>query len=189
MKKTDITVIEVLSDSEVSELRECESIIEETKGSFIQCGQALAKIRDGKTYRATHKTFEAYCRERWGWGSDYSNKLISAALVVSGLDTIVAKNITTESQARALASVPPAQRQEVLETAAAAGPVTAASITRAARPTLVEEPLDPCSPPIPEIPEHHPDDNDSSTMQGLKHYWKKASKKERKDFLAWSQEH
>ncbi|HAM73007.1 MAG TPA: hypothetical protein DCM86_15315, partial [Verrucomicrobiales bacterium] len=43
--------------------------------------------RDGKLYKSTHSTFEAYCKERWGMGKAYANRTIQAAQVVGLLPT------------------------------------------------------------------------------------------------------
>ena len=32
-------------------------------------------------YRSTHTTFEAYCRERWGWGRSHVYRTMDAARV------------------------------------------------------------------------------------------------------------
>ena len=60
---------------------------------------------DAKLYRASHGTFEEYCRERWGFARNYANKMIAASSVVSHLGTNVPKP-ATESQARPLAKLP-----------------------------------------------------------------------------------
>ncbi len=59
------------------------------------------EIRDKRLYRQTHSTFEAYCRERWGWSRQRAYQQIEAASYVSSLSTGVDKP-ETERQARAL---------------------------------------------------------------------------------------
>jgi hypothetical protein len=51
-------------------------------------------------------TFEAYCRERWGWGRNYVNKQIAAAEVAANLGTNVPKP-QTEAVARELVGLDP----------------------------------------------------------------------------------
>jgi hypothetical protein len=75
-----------------SELKRCEAIIERNLKTFIDVGNALLEIRDNRLYRDTHKTFEAYCHERWGWKRDYVNKQIRAAEVARNLGTMVPKS-------------------------------------------------------------------------------------------------
>jgi hypothetical protein len=62
-------------------------------------------VSDLRLYRTTHKTFEAYCQERWGWTKSYTNNLIQAADVNEDLTTMVVKP-TSERQSRPLAKLP-----------------------------------------------------------------------------------
>jgi hypothetical protein len=48
------------------ELHVQEKIIEEGLPLLREAGDALIRIRDGRLYRGTHDTFEAYCEERHG---------------------------------------------------------------------------------------------------------------------------
>jgi len=99
-----------------------------------EVGEALSAIREGKLYRATHGTFEDYCREKWNMSRGRVYQLIGASETVS---TIVDKSVvTTESQARELSRVEPARREEVVAKAveATGGKLTAAAIREAAQP-------------------------------------------------------
>jgi hypothetical protein len=97
-----------------TELERCEAIIKRNLNTFIEVGTALLEIRDNRLYRDTHKTFEAYCRERWGWNRDYANKQIRAAEVAGNLDTLVSKSApTTERQLRPLARLEPEAQRHV----------------------------------------------------------------------------
>lgn len=60
-------------------LKHCEGIIEKGAKHFIEVGRALATIRDERLYKATHKSFERYCQERWDFGRSYACRLIQAA--------------------------------------------------------------------------------------------------------------
>lgn len=44
---------------------ESAAIVDEMRGKFVECGNALAEIRDKRLYRGTHDTFEAYCYDVW----------------------------------------------------------------------------------------------------------------------------
>lgn len=48
-------------------------------------GNALLKIRDKQLYRSEYRTFEEYCRERWGFSKSYGKKLVDAAEVIEVL--------------------------------------------------------------------------------------------------------
>ncbi|MGH7969718.1 MAG: hypothetical protein ACREIC_13420, partial [Limisphaerales bacterium] len=47
--------------------------------TVFDMGTALLAIREGRLYRATHPSFEAYCQERWGIGRSYASRVIGAA--------------------------------------------------------------------------------------------------------------
>lgn len=56
--------------------------------------------------RETHDTFEAYCRERWGFSRQRAHQIVEAAKVAEVLSTIVNTRLpTNEAQARELVSV------------------------------------------------------------------------------------
>lgn len=62
-----------------------ESIIDAGLNSFLDTGNALIEIRDGKLYLEHAETFEAYCTERWGLSRARSYELIDAAEITSAL--------------------------------------------------------------------------------------------------------
>lgn len=128
--------ITVLSETEDARLARNETRISQGLASFVEVGEALSDIRDARLYRATHGTFESYCAEKWGMTKTHCNRLISSAEVAQSLAPIGAKSITTESQARELARVEPARREEVIRKAdlATGGKITAAAIKEAAAP-------------------------------------------------------
>ena len=118
-----------LSESEDARLARNETRISQGLASFVEVGEALSDIRDARLYRATHGTFEEYCRTKWSMTDRRARQLMDA----SEIGTIVPQ-ITTESQARELARVEPARREEVIRKADAAtgGKITAAAIKQAA---------------------------------------------------------
>lgn len=89
--------------TETTRLTTLESTIERGLQTFVEVGNALLEIRDGKLYRANCGTFEDYCRERWGMVSRHANRLIEAAQVVENLRPIGLNLPANEAQARALA--------------------------------------------------------------------------------------
>lgn len=90
---------------ERGELRKAEATIDKGQQTFLEVGNALMAIRDGKLYREGHKTFEAYCKERWAFDKAHAYRLIASVQVVNGLSPTGDK-ITTERQARELGKVP-----------------------------------------------------------------------------------
>lgn len=102
-----------LTTLESRALAEAEERIERGLATFVEVGEALLTIRDMRLYRAEYRTFEDYCRERWGFSYQRAHQMISAADVVS---TIVETGLpapSNEGQARELARVPEEQRAEV----------------------------------------------------------------------------
>lgn len=89
--------------------------------TFVEVGNALAAIRDGRLYRDTHGTFEEYCKKRWGLSRQYAYRTIAAAGVAGNLSPTGDKP-TSERQVRPLAQLPPEQQREAWETAVATAP-------------------------------------------------------------------
>ena len=105
-----------LSSEEEGALTRCERVIDAGKETFLQVGAALAEIRDGRLYRAEHKTFEEYCQVRHGWTRRHANHVIAASAVTrelanaADLGTRVPKSIPSSTfQARPLAALPTAE--------------------------------------------------------------------------------
>jgi len=103
---------DILTTQETVRLCELERIIQKGKDTFIEVGTALEEIRDSRIYRATFKTFEEYCKDRWGFSRIQAHRLIESAEVASMLP--IGNRPKTESQARELAKAPPEKREEVM---------------------------------------------------------------------------
>jgi hypothetical protein len=98
-------------------------------------GQALLAIRDEKLYRGRYAAFEEYCLERWGFTNRRARMLMSAAEVLTNLQTgtMVPVLPTTERQARPLTRLEPEEQRAVWREAvdtAPGGEVTAAHVER-----------------------------------------------------------
>lgn len=131
--------------STTEELMQLESVIARGKRTFVEVGEALAKIRDRKLFKPEFDSFEVYCREKWGWAKSYAYNLISAAEVAQDLPETVSTIVETESQARELSKVQPEARVEVVEKAQAKAkeeerPMTARDIREAAKPEPEPQP-------------------------------------------------
>ena len=81
-----------------------EAVISKNLRAFWEVGNALVEIKKSGLYRV-YNSFEEYCRERWGMGRNYANKLIASTVLLENLGTIVPKP-ETEGQTRALSSLP-----------------------------------------------------------------------------------
>jgi hypothetical protein len=123
----------VLDAQEAEELARLESAIERGLSAFLEVGLALLRIRDGRLYRATHDTFEAYCRDRWGMTARHADRTIQAAAIVESFGPMGLKIPANERQVRPLAQLPEPDRpdawREAVETAN--GSPTCADVQRA----------------------------------------------------------
>jgi hypothetical protein len=126
----------MLTTQEQNRLNELEEVIERNLRTFYQVGNALLQIRDDRLYKATHKTFEHYCQEKWAMTANYARRLVASAAVVDNIKSVPNGTIpTTESQVRPLAQLEPEKQREVWRKAvetAPAGKVTAKHVKEAA---------------------------------------------------------
>ena len=111
-----------LDVAERARLQELESIVEHGLQTFYEVGKALDEIREQKLYRETHKTFEAYCQEKWGMARQTANRFIGAARVMEILEPIGSKIPTKESQIRPLAQLPPELQIQIWQEAVESSP-------------------------------------------------------------------
>lgn len=90
-----------LDRTEASRLATLEATIERGLGTFVEVGEALREIRDGRLYREQYGTFEGYCREQWGISRSHAHRTIEAADVAATLP--IGNKPANEAQARELA--------------------------------------------------------------------------------------
>ena len=116
----------VMSLRESQRLEELEKTIARGQKTFVEVGLALAEIRDLRLYKREYGGFAEYCQAKWGWTKQHAYRLIEAAPVAK-----CHQLVTSESVARELAKVEPAQRAGVIQAVVDEGkPVTAAAIKR-----------------------------------------------------------
>lgn len=97
----------VTVDVVMTSLADHESVIERGLTTFIEVGNALLAIRDGRLYRESHSTFEDYCRERWGWERAHAYRLMTGAETAARLSPIGdIPQPTAETQVRPLTRLP-----------------------------------------------------------------------------------
>ena len=84
--KPEIASVEVVDD-ELTEEEQSDRLFLERKveRAFYEAGKALQELRDRRLYRSTHRTFESYCQERFGFSRRHVNYLITAVDVVDNL--------------------------------------------------------------------------------------------------------
>jgi hypothetical protein len=104
---------DALTTTESNQLESLEAVIKSGMQTFVDVGNALLAIRDGRLYRASHGTFKAYCRERWGFARSYASYMIESAKVVENIRVHNCGQTpvpATESQARPLAQLEPEEQ-------------------------------------------------------------------------------
>lgn len=104
-----------LTSTEKGELARHEKTIAEGLRTFKAVGLALVAIRDGRLYRDTHSTFEAYLASRWGISRGRAYQLVDAAKIASEFDPNL-----NEYAAAKLNAVDPNKRKVVYAKAKAA---------------------------------------------------------------------
>ena len=108
----DASVFEPLTLEEENERLRLERQVEK---AFYQAGLALQTLRDQKLYRSTHKTFQEYCQDRFGFTKRSAYYLINAVEIVDNLkkcEPLVHILPTNERQCRSLKSLKPEQQGE-----------------------------------------------------------------------------
>jgi hypothetical protein len=115
-------------DAVTTQLTECEEIIERGLASFLDMGQALLRIRDGRLYRHTHRTFARYCQQRWSLSRSYAYELMEAGQVAEALSGIA--DVPNASIALELAALKddPERMEAVWRSIQEAGKPTAARV-------------------------------------------------------------
>lgn len=92
----------LLSESERARFEENEAAIHNGLLSFVEMGFALIDIRASRLYREHYDTFEAYCRNRWGFTRQRAFQVIGGAEKADYLSTAVDIEPTNEAQVRPL---------------------------------------------------------------------------------------
>jgi hypothetical protein len=97
------SITTLLTGVERSKLADLESVVDRGLKTFVEVGHALMEIRDSRLYRATHRTFRAYCEERFGFSDSRGRQLIAAAKTVTDVTLLGLPAPTSEGGARRLA--------------------------------------------------------------------------------------
>lgn len=104
-----------LTADERAQLRHYEGVIETAHRHFVAAAEALAEIRARRLYLQHHRTFEDYCKQRWGFGRVHGWRFVAAARVLADLrdEPLPQGNALpeTEKQCRALTPLVPSDRR------------------------------------------------------------------------------
>ncbi len=109
-----VTVPEVVEELTEDELEERQRLELKVERAFVEAGKALRALRDKRLYRNTHKTFEEYCRDRFGFNRMAAHFKIAAAIVFENLYTNGIQTLpNSERQMRELATLESDEQCEV----------------------------------------------------------------------------
>ncbi len=139
--------VEVLEELTYDEQRDRHRLELGVEQAFYQAGKALSELRERRLYCSTHKTFEAYCQDRFGFTRRHSDYLIAGAVVVENLQemrTIYSQILPTKlEQIKPLASLKPDEQRQVWDKAVetANGKVPSGRIVKGIVEQLKEKPL------------------------------------------------
>lgn len=80
-------IVEIFPSDELTdgELRLRLELERQVESAFYEAGKALRELRDKRLYRSTHKTFEEYCKDRFGFERRHPYRLIDGADIVDNL--------------------------------------------------------------------------------------------------------
>lgn len=104
----DVAAVEVPELTQ-EELRDRLHLERKVERAFYEAGKALMELRDRRLYRSTHRTFEEYCKDRFGYSRDAAYLKISATEVYENIQKFlptIGRQIpmpTNERQLRPLA--------------------------------------------------------------------------------------
>ncbi len=108
---TTVEVVEELSPEEESDRQRLELKVER---AWDEAARALRELRERRLYRSKYKTFEEYCRDRFGFTRQSANFKIAAADVMENLTTKSCQVFPTkETQVRPLTKLKPDEQAQV----------------------------------------------------------------------------
>lgn len=101
---TELLLNGELSDNEIAERAELEKGVDDAILSIratCRMGDRLLKIlHDKKLYRNTHKTWDAYCKERFGFTKGQANRRISFANLIENLEEVAINQSLTDGSSK-----------------------------------------------------------------------------------------
>jgi hypothetical protein len=96
--------VEVVDDLTPEEERQRLFWERKVERAFYEAGTALKELRDRRLYRSTHKTFEEYCRDRFGYSRRKMDYLISGSEVFENLQTRTIGSQSDRDETRTIGS-------------------------------------------------------------------------------------
>lgn len=139
-----------VTQQDIADMKPIHSRLEQLTPMVFEAGKLLKIVRDRKLYLIYADSLKEYVESVLGWCRQRGYQAIDAYDVKESLPDEVSTIVDTETKARALKPIPPAQRPKVLQQAAKEAErngteVTARSITQAAQQVVkhaAQEPID-----------------------------------------------
>ncbi len=82
---TKTVKLKALSRSERADLERLEEVVTRGKQTFLEVGSALVEIHNRKLYKSTHRAWDRYCKDRWGFARAHAYRLMQAARIVADM--------------------------------------------------------------------------------------------------------
>lgn len=111
----------ILSEHQLERRDQLETVVTNGVNAITETGIALQELRDSELYKSTHKSFPAYCQDKWGFGKSQAYRMIEAAgvmnRIVDNSSPIGDASVPVPNawQVRELAKVPAEEQAEVWE--------------------------------------------------------------------------
>ena len=103
-----------LTIQEAETLKELEHVIKDGLYTYFEVGSALMKIRDLELYRATHSTFESYCRDTFQISRAQAYRLIDSYNVQSTIEEAQATDFIEQAASFQLETKNKEEKEEIL---------------------------------------------------------------------------
>ena len=100
----------LLNSLERTTLRNCEKVVDKGCETFVEVGAALLEINSQRLYRETHKSFDVYCKDKWGFTGARARQFIGGAEVAKQVESATRVAISNEAQTRPLTQLPEDKR-------------------------------------------------------------------------------
>lgn len=134
MNSEALSELETLSPDETERLKHLEAIVARGLSKVTETAVALMEIRDSRLYRATHRTWSAYVRDKWQMGYARAHQLMASVAILNDLADCEVQPRTVRS-IHPLAAANPADRAEIwnLSVEQSGGNVPSAETVQAVR--------------------------------------------------------
>lgn len=89
----------------------------DARAKFLRVAELIVMVRDEELYLEVFPSFDTWCEQGMGWTKRRANQLIAGAEVVNDLPPSLAKEIQTESEARALGALSRTHQKQAIREA------------------------------------------------------------------------